>query len=158
MDSITLRLQSDTIDQLNDEANARGVSRSEYVRDIIRSRDELQRLRDKHERIQADHEEELDGVRDEYEERINELEREYKNQINELERENERLHRERRQLLEQRDEHTELVEYVEEERSLQQRREDREQRRAQAGVLTRAKWWLAGMPADEADGGDDSNG
>lgn len=92
MDSITLRLQSDTIEQLTDEADANGVSRSEYVRDIIRSRDELQRLRDEHERIQANHEQELTAVRDKYEEHIAELERE-----------NERLHRERRQLLEQRD-------------------------------------------------------
>lgn len=35
----------------------------------------------------------------------------------------------------------ELVRVVEEEQSL-------EARRAQAGVLTRAKWWLTGMPGD----------
>lgn len=35
----------------------------------------------------------------------------------------------------------ELVEYVEEERSL-------EQRRRQAGIVTRARWWLTGMPEE----------
>lgn len=36
----------------------------------------------------------------------------------------------------------ELVQVVEEEQSLQKQR-------AQAGMLTRAKWWLTGMPSEE---------
>lgn len=66
-------------------------------------------------------------------------------EYDELERENERLHRERRQILDQRDEHQELVAYVEEERELQRRREEREQRREQrrnAPVWRRAKRWI----------------
>lgn len=43
------------------------------------------------------------------------------------------------------DEVNDLVEYVDEQRTLEQSRERREERRAQAGVLTRAKWWLVGM-------------
>jgi Arc/MetJ-type ribon-helix-helix transcriptional regulator len=52
---------------------------------------------------------------------------------NELAQEVERLTRERRQLLEQREEHDELVRYVADELSY------REQ-----GLLTRARWWLFG--------------
>ncbi|MEM4782449.1 MAG: hypothetical protein QXG03_12940 [Halalkalicoccus sp.] len=39
------------------------------------------------------------------------------------------------------DEHTELVRYVQSERSLAERR-------ASAGVVTRVKWWFTGMPID----------
>ena len=52
----------------------------------------------------------------------------------ELEQENDRLHRERRQLLEQRSENKELRRYVED-----------EQRYRQASLLQRFKWWLGGM-------------
>lgn len=53
--------------------------------------------------------------------------------VRELEQEVERLTRERRQLLDQREEHDELVRYVADELSY------REQ-----GLLTRARWWLFG--------------
>ena len=43
----------------------------------------------------------------------------------------------------------ELVAYVEEERTIQQRREDREQRRQSAPAWRRAKWWLFGRPDEE---------
>ena len=58
----------------------------------------------------------------------------YDDRVTDLEIENERLHRERRQLLEQREENQELVRYVEGERSWRE-----------AGLLRRAKWWLTGM-------------
>lgn len=40
------------------------------------------------------------------------------------------------------DEHQELVQYVEEERTA-------ERRRRQAGILTRSKWWLFGQSGEE---------
>lgn len=46
MDSITLRLQPSTKESLEGEAEERGVSRSEYIRNILRSRHELERLRE----------------------------------------------------------------------------------------------------------------
>jgi hypothetical protein len=55
-----------------------------------------------------------------------------------LETDLERARREKRQILDQREEHTELVRAVGEERSLAERQ-------AAAGVATRAKWWLFGM-------------
>lgn len=62
--------------------------------------------------------------------------------VAELKTENDRLHRERRQLLERREEHTELVEYVENELSVAERQRMYEQ----APVQTRIKWWFTGRP------------
>lgn len=123
MQPTTIRLPDEVLTEVDDEAKDRGLSRSDYIRELIENRHDYARLQDDYE----------DQLRD-YEETI------------------ERLQNEKRLILEQREEHTDLVEYVEEERSMQRRREDREQRRAEAGVLTRAKWWLTGMPED--DGGD----
>ena len=70
-------------------------------------------------------------------------------EYDDLERENERLQTRVRKLIDAREEHTELVEYVEEERvDRQQERERREERR-QANVVRRAWWWLAGEPAGD---------
>jgi Arc/MetJ-type ribon-helix-helix transcriptional regulator len=62
--------------------------------------------------------------------------------IEDLETENERLHRERRQLLEQREEHTALVRTVERDQTLQERR-------AQASIFQKAKWAITGMPSED---------
>jgi len=52
------------------------------------------------------------------------------------------------------EDHQELVEYVRDERRIQQRREEREELKATAGLLTRAKWWVTGMPNLDPDGVD----
>jgi Arc/MetJ-type ribon-helix-helix transcriptional regulator len=64
--------------------------------------------------------------------------------VNQLESEVERLHRERRQLLEQRDEHQELALYAKEQRD--EARTDK--RRRQHNIVRRAWWAVAGEPAD----------
>jgi flagellar biosynthesis chaperone FliJ len=48
------------------------------------------------------------------------------------------------------EDHQELVEYVQDERRLQRQREERERMKETAGVLTRAKWWVTGMPDPES--------
>lgn len=63
--------------------------------------------------------------------------------VAELEREVERLNRERRQLLEQREEHGELVRYAEDQRDQDQSAHERRQQPA----WTRAWWWLTGEPS-----------
>ena len=68
-------------------------------------------------------------------------------QLAECRRENERLERRVRKLIEQREEHDELVRYVEEERLDRQR----ERERSHAPAWRRAKWWLFGTPEDEPD-------
>lgn len=68
----------------------------------------------------------------------------YDDDIADLERTVDRLENEKRTLIDARDEHTELVEYVEEERRLQQRREERRD----APAWRRAKWWMFGRNRD----------
>ena len=58
--------------------------------------------------------------------------------------ERDRLDRQLKQLIEQRETSDELVEYVEHERSLQERR-------ARAGLMTRLRWGLFGMDVDDKD-------
>ena len=62
--------------------------------------------------------------------------------VAELEQEVERLNRERRQLLEQRNEHGELVRYAEDQREQEQNARERRKKPA----WTRAWWWLTGEP------------
>jgi predicted DNA-binding protein len=66
-----------------------------------------------------------------------------------LKSENERLQRRVRKLIDQREEHDELVEYVEEERLDRQRDRERREQRRSAPVWRRAKWWLLGTPDNE---------
>ena len=68
-------------------------------------------------------------------------------EYDDLEREKKRLETRVRKLIGTREEHDELIEYVEEEQSLQHRREER----SQANVFQRAWWWIAGTP-DESEG------
>jgi len=66
-----------------------------------------------------------------------------------LERENERLQNRIRKLIDTREEHTKLVEYVEDERLDRERERERREQRRQANALRRAWWWLAGEPAED---------
>jgi len=63
--------------------------------------------------------------------------------VDDLETELDRVRNEKRLLLEEREEKAELVKYVEQERTA-------EQRWREAGLWTRAKWKVLGMPADES--------
>lgn len=76
-----------------------------------------------------------------YDDRVEELERE----IEDVRRENDRLRKQLAATNRRVDQHQELVEYVQEERSVAQRREQRRE----APAWRRAKWWLLGEPTDE---------
>ena len=67
---------------------------------------------------------------------------ECRDRVAELEAELERVKREKRLILEDREEHSQLVRAVEREQEIAEKR-------ARAGVLQRAKWWLTGMEGDE---------
>jgi hypothetical protein len=69
-------------------------------------------------------------------ERSRELD-ECRERVGDLEQEVERLEREKRLILDQREDHSQLVRAVEQRRTL-------EQERAQAGLATRVRWWLFG--------------
>lgn len=126
MEQITVRIPADVLDELEAEADEHDRSRSEHVRDVIDSRNDpdadVERLR---ERIA-----ELEATRDELQDAVDDLERDA-----------ERLQNEKRLILEDREEKQELVRYVEAERTEQQRWR-------QAGLTTRLKWRITGMPGD----------
>ena len=79
------------------------------------------------------------------EQRIDDLETELRHTEAELDEANKRL-REAHSRIETTNE---LVQKVDSDLSARERRERREERKDQAGVLTRAKWWLVGMDDGE---------
>ena len=81
----------------------------------------------------------------ELEQRIDDLESELRHTEAELAEANKRL-REAHSRIETTNE---LVQKVDSDLSARERRERREERKDQAGVLTRAKWWLVGMDDGE---------
>ena len=97
MAQISLRLPDELLESLDEEAEERNVSRSQYIRDTLESRHGLRR------------------------------------EIAECDREIERLNRERRQLLEQREENQQLRRYVENDVEWHE-----------ASLPTRLRWWLFG--------------
>ncbi len=52
MQNVTVRLREELIDRLDDEADERGVSRSEYIRDILDERHRVEELETKVDRLQ----------------------------------------------------------------------------------------------------------
>ncbi len=116
MKRLTVSLEPEQIDRLDAIQDEHDVdSRSAALR----------RLFDEYEQLQAEYEE-------------------LNTTCEELETELERARRERRQLLEQREEHQELARYVQDERTA-------EQRWRQASLATRIRWRLTGMPSDDED-------
>lgn len=119
MKPLTFRVTEETADALADEADDADTSMAEYLRGIVEKRN-----RD-------------EAIRDEYKARL----AEYEAEVEDLEREIQRLKNEKRAILDQREENQELVAYVEDERRQQQAYRE-------AGIVTRARWWLTGMDSD----------
>lgn len=130
MEQTTIRAKATTLQSLEEEASEEGVTRSEYIRSLLRNRHEpsenTQRLRSQI----AECEDELSSVR---EERDN-----LSNKIDDLETEIEQLKNEKQVLVNQREDNTELMEYVEREKDLQEKYR-------KAGLLTKTKWAIFGM-------------
>jgi chromosome segregation ATPase len=143
-------------DRLRDEYKERiAERREEHEREIKRLKREQEERIDQ---LEREYEQQVARLEDEYEERITELEEEYEEEIADLQEENERLQTSRDDLQRQLaatsrrvDQHQDLVDYVEEQRSLERYRARREQMIDQAGMLTRWKWRLTGVPVDEQD-------
>jgi Arc/MetJ-type ribon-helix-helix transcriptional regulator len=107
-------------------------SQSAFVRDCVKSYEQSEDLQ---ERV-----DELEGDLEDRREQIEELQ-EQASRVEDLETKVERLENEKRMILEQREENAELVRYVEQERTV-------EQRWREAGLWTKTKWRLFGMPPE----------
>lgn len=113
MKPITIRISANRLEEIEKEAEEREMSKSEIIRERLDELDDAEQLRSE---LEAN--------------------------LDELKTENERLRREKRQILEQREENTELVLFAETERE----RRERERERRQHNVFRRAWWWVAGEP------------
>jgi Arc/MetJ-type ribon-helix-helix transcriptional regulator len=136
MPRITVTI-SDALDEHLEEQSGDGEefgSKSEVMRHLAEHGREAAELRDRVDELESELADAREQ-RDELQERADRVE--------DLETELERVKNEKRLLLEQREEKKELVRYVERER-------DVEERWRKAGVLTKTKWKLFGMPDEDS--------
>lgn len=141
MPNVSVRIDDERREELDDLADNAGLSRAAYIRDALDVREEYYELREEYSELRNDYDE-LQSEYDELQKDYTELREEHDRcgeRIENLERENERLRREKRMILEQREENTELQRYVQDELSYRE-----------AGLGTRLKWWMFGKG-----GGDD---
>ena len=131
MDQITVRIPEETLESLEENAEDAGVSRSEYIRDVLDSHRDMDDM-------QREHEQDVETLRTDLE-----------TQMADLERENDRLRNEKRALIENRQDTKELVEYVEEQRELTRYQERRQRLLDDATILRRWKWKFTGVPVEE---------
>lgn len=144
MKTVTVRFAEEYAETLDDEAEKAGLSRAEYLRELIDQGREAPAIRDELDETRTELQkmsDELDTIRDELDETKDELaavegERDAAqaradNLRDQLAATNRRV-----------DQHQDLVRTVERQQSLAERK-------ASAGVLTRAKWWLVGMGDEE---------
>ena len=126
MKHLSLRLDDDLLDDLEAEAADRDLSRSEYIRMLLAERPAAGR-------VDVD---DLQAVARQLRERERDLEA--------AEARRDELRRQLAAVTSREREHQELVEYVEEEREMQRRREQRKD----APVWRRLKWWVFGRGSD----------
>ena len=127
MGQISIRMSDERIERLDREADDRGLTRAELVRDILESRNEPSETQTKLEECRS-------TVDD------------FRSKVDELQTEVDRLNRERRQLLEQRQENQELVKFAKEQRSVVSQQREEERWRRQANIVRRTWWRIAGEP------------
>lgn len=120
MVQISVRMDEDSVEELDSDAEDRDLSRAEFVRELIESRNDTSDLQD-----------ELDDCHSELQEsraRVNELRQELAAANRRIDDANDLIETSR-----------EMVQVQETERNLQARR-------AGAGIWTRFKWWMTGDP------------
>ena len=163
MKPTSVRLDPDTLDELDAEAEEREISRNRWIQIVIENRNKYVDLKQKHEQLQDDYDD-LEAKKDEIETHRDALEEghsvetdqieeivsdrdRYREKVDDLEDENDRLQRQLAAANARQDDLGEIVEYVEDEKSLAKRRE----KRREANVFRRAWWWVTGTPPSDAD-------
>jgi|APHM01.1.fsa_nt_gi bZIP transcription factor. len=143
MEQITLRIQSDVLDSIDSEAVEHGISRSEHIRNIVKTRNkhgDAKQLRQRVDDLEAKRDQLIDEV-EQLEKTITEVEAE----IETLEARNTDLTNQLAEANRRIDAANELVRYVDDERSAQQRWRE-------AGLFRKMKYTVLGMPThDETD-------
>ena len=172
MRPISIRLDPDTIAELDAEAEEEGESRSSYLQSIIKDRNEYRELEAEYNRIQAENEKlqrERDRLKQENEayegaqQAIVEQQRDQTTELERLRADVDRLRREKNHHQEaaesaamQRESIERIEEFIEEREASQAHR--KQYRRA--NILQRLWWWIVGEPGEataRADGGHDES-
>lgn len=137
MQNVSIRLPEDLVEELDDESDEKGVSRTKHIRTILESRHEHTVTADEHRQLQREHaqaQRDTDRLRDRLESR--------EKRIDDLE---EQLGK-RSEIEEKVDV---LANTVEEREERAQRQLDREDALASAGPLKRFTWWATGTDPAE---------
>ena len=139
MKRITVSLEQKQLDTLNEIQEEENISsRSESLRRFFRKYERFESLEQKYESSMQEYEDTVDMIKDRHQKGISELESE----IDEL-KDNLALERQKtKQVLSQRDENKELVRYVQQERT-------QEQRWREASIMKRLKWKVFGIDSTE---------
>ena len=139
MKRITVSLEQKQLDTLNEIQEEENISsRSESLRRFFRKYERFESLEQKYESSMQEYEDTVDMIKDRHQKEISELESE----IDEL-KDNLALERQKtKQVLSQRDENKELVRYVQQERT-------QEQRWREASIMKRLKWKVFGIDSTE---------
>ena len=141
MPNVSVRVDDERLEELDTLASDAGLSRAEYIRDALDVREDYYALHEEHDQLRDDY----DQLQSNYQE-LREEHEQLQAETDELRTNVERVQREKRQILDQRKECKELVKYVEHEKELQRRREERRD----APVWKRAKWWVVGRGDEQA--------
>lgn len=156
MEQITLRVQENTLESVESDATEHDKTRSEHIRDILESHTEhgdpeelAERITDLHDRIgeKDSRIEDLEAERDRLADTVDTLEEEIadlESEVESLEARNTDLTNQLAEANTRIDAAGELVEYVETERSAQERYRE-------AGILGKVKYTVFGMDTDEND-------
>lgn len=140
MENIGIRITEEMLEEIDNEAHNRGVSRSEYIRTILSNRRETNT-------IESEYEEKLNN----HKERIEDL----KNQLEDVKQKRDRLQRQLRETNKRIDDVDEVVSYVKEEKEINEIRREREKKLNEiksAPIWKRAKWKILGIPNKIDDG------
>ena len=150
---LTITITEEQAELLDEKTGDEGEyeSKSEAVRDFIQRGEQLlqrvKELENENEQLRR----QITALDDRLEEH-SELEDEYvelKEEYDALEARRDELQRQLAAVNSRQEDVTELVEYVEQQRDLERYRARREQMIDQAGILTRWKWKLTGVPVNE---------
>ena len=139
MKRITVSLEQSQLDTLNEIQEDENISsRSEALRRFFRKYERFKDLEERYDSRMQDYEDTIDKIKEQHQQEIDDLQSE----IDSLEAELDQEQNKTKQILEQRNENKELVKFVEQERT-------QEQRWREASITKRLKWKVFGMDSDE---------
>lgn len=144
MENIGIRVTKEMLEKLDNEAQKRDVSRSEYIRTILSNRHKTSQIQTEYEEKLKNHKKNIEDL---------------KEQLENVKQERDRLQRQLRETNKRIDDVDEVVSYVKEEKEINKIRREREKKLDKiksAPIWKRAKWKILGIP-NQMDGSNENN-